>query len=106
MYLSFTIIHKVGNIVIFVHIKYKCIQIFEIQAYAFSTNFQMHMKKYAHRRNVILRIIKTHYYIVKTRPSNVNCENINAIGMGPTHARPVQSCHHHKFIILLISSSA
>ena len=30
------------------------------------------MKKYAHRRNVILGIIKAHYNIVKTRPSNVN----------------------------------
>ena len=30
--------------------------------------------------------IKAHYNIVETRPSNVNCGNINAIAMGPTHA--------------------
>ena len=35
--------------------------------------------------DVILGIIKAHYNIVKTRPSNVNCWNINAIAMGPTH---------------------
>ena len=39
----------------------------------------------------IFGIIKAHYNIVKTRPSNVNCWNINAIGMGPTHAWPVLS---------------
>ena len=39
----------------------------------------------SYRRNVILRIIKAHYNIVKTRSSNVNCGNINAIAMGPTH---------------------
>ena len=44
------------------------------------------MEKYADRRNVILGIIKSHYNIVKTRPSNVNCGNINAIAMWPTHA--------------------
>ena len=41
------------------------------------------MEKYGHRRNVILGIIIAHYNIVKTRPSNVNCGNINAIAMGP-----------------------
>ena len=40
------------------------------------------MEKYAHRRNDILGIIKAHYNILKTRPSNVNCWNINAIAMG------------------------
>ena len=44
------------------------------------------MDKCAHKRNVILGIIKAHNNIVKTRPSNVNCGNINAIAMGPTHA--------------------
>ena len=34
------------------------------------------MKKYAHRRNDILGIIKARYNIVKTRPSNVNCGGI------------------------------
>ena len=43
------------------------------------------MEKYALGRNVILGIIKTYYNIVKTRPSNVNCTNINAIAMGSTH---------------------
>ena len=62
--------------------------------------------KYAHRHNAILGIIKAHYNIVKTRPSLVNCGNINTMAMGPTHARPVQRFHHHEFIILFISSSA
>ena len=44
------------------------------------------MEKYTHRRNVILGIIKVHYNIVKTRPSNVNCGNINAITLEPIHA--------------------
>ena len=44
------------------------------------------IEKYAHRRNVILGITKAYYNIVKTRPSNVNCGNINAIAMEPTHA--------------------
>ena len=44
------------------------------------------MEKYTHRRNVILEIMKAHYNIVKTRPSNFNCWNINAIAMGPTDA--------------------
>ena len=39
--------------------------------------------KCGHRRNVILGIIKAHYNIVKTRPSNVNSLNINVIAMGP-----------------------
>ena len=43
-------------------------------------------EKYAHRRNVILGIIEAHYNIVKTRPSIVNCGNINVIAKGPTHA--------------------
>ena len=43
------------------------------------------MEKYVQRRNVLLGIIKAHYNIVKTRPSKVNCGNINAIEMGPTH---------------------
>ena len=62
-------------------------------------------EKYAHRRNVILGIIKAHYNIVKTRPSYVNCGNINAVAMGPTHAWSVQRCHRREFIILFISSS-
>ena len=37
------------------------------------------MEKCAHRFNVILGIIKAHATIVKTRPCNVNCGNINAI---------------------------
>ena len=37
----------------------------------------------------ILGIIKAHYDIVKNRPFNVNCGNINAIAMGPTYACPV-----------------
>ena len=41
-------------------------------------------EKYAHRHNVILGIIKALYNIVKTRPSYVNCWNINAIAMDPT----------------------
>ena len=64
------------------------------------------MEKYAHRHNVILGIIKALYNIVKTLPSSVNCGNINAIAMGPTHAWPVQRCHHREFMILFISSSA
>ena len=51
-------------------------------------------------RNVILGIIKAHYNIVKTRPSNVNCENINAIAMEPTH----DQCKG-EFMILFISPS-
>ena len=31
-------------------------------------------------------IIKAHSNIVKTRPSNVNCGNVNATAIGPTHA--------------------
>ena len=38
------------------------------------------------QRNVILGILKAHYNIVKTRASNVNCGNINAIAMEPSHA--------------------
>ena len=63
------------------------------------------MEEYANRRNVILGIIKAHYNIVKTRPSNVKCGNINAIAVKPTHAWTVQGGHHRKFMILLISSS-
>ena len=59
-------------------------------------------KKYAHRRNVILGIIKAHYNIVKTRPSNVNCRN----AIEPIHARLPQRCHHSEFIILFISPNA
>ena len=59
----------------------------------------------ADRRNAILGIIKTHYNIVKTRPSYVNCGNINAIAMGFAHAWPVQRCHRREFKILFISSS-
>ena len=44
------------------------------------------MENYANRRNVILGIIKAHYNIVKTRPSNISCGNINAIATEPTHA--------------------
>ena len=51
-----------------------------------SRKFSYQMEKYAYRCNVILGIIKAHYNIVKTRPSNVNCGNINAITMGSTHA--------------------
>ena len=43
---------------------------------------------------------------MKTKPSNVNCGNINAIAMGSTHAWSVQRYHHREFIILIISSSA
>ena len=67
--------------------------------------FLQQMEKYAHRHNVILGIIKAHHNIVKTRPSNFNCGNINAIAMWPTHARTVQRCHHREFMILFISSS-
>ena len=35
--------------------------------------------------DAILGIIKVHYNIVKTRPSNVNGGNINVIAMGPAH---------------------
>ena len=35
---------------------------------------------------LFLGIIKAHYDIVKTRPSNVNCGNVNAIAIGLTHA--------------------
>ena len=38
-------------------------------------------EKYAHRRNVTFGLIKAHYNIEETRPSNVNCGNI-------THAWP------------------
>ena len=48
------------------------------------TTFQM--EKYAHCRNGILGIVEAHHNIGKTRPSNVNCGNINAIAMGPTLA--------------------
>ena len=41
------------------------------------------MRKCAHRSNVIVRIIKAHYNIVKTRPSNVDCGKINAIAISP-----------------------
>ena len=44
------------------------------------------MEKYAHKSIVILGIIKAHYNIVKTRPSNVNCGNIDAVAKRPTHA--------------------
>ena len=37
------------------------------------------MAKYAHKCNVNLRIIKAHYNIVKTGPSNVKFGNINVI---------------------------
>ena len=63
------------------------------------------MEEYADWRNCILGIMKAHYNVVKTRPSNVNCGNINAFAMGPTHVSPVQKCHHREFIILFISSS-
>ena len=33
-----------------------------------------------------LEIIKARYDIIKTKPSNVNYGNINAIAMRPTHA--------------------
>ena len=36
--------------------------------------------------NVILGIIKTYCNIVKTRPSNVNYGNINAIALGSNYA--------------------
>ena len=49
------------------------------------TKVKLKMEKHAHRRSDILGIIKAHYNIVKTRPSDVNCGNINAIAMGPTH---------------------
>ena len=71
--------------------------------YTFFSFIIYQMEKYAHFRNVILGIIKAHYNIVKT--SNVNCVNINAISMEPTHAWPVQRCHHRKFMILFITSS-
>ena len=48
--------------------------------------------------NVILGIIKAHYGIANTRPSDVNCANINVIAMGPTHTWPVQRCLHREFI--------
>ena len=60
------------------------------------------MEKYANRRNVILGIKKAHYNIVKTGPSNVNCGNINAIAMEPTHAWSVQRCHHLWFFSFLL----
>ena len=63
--------------------------------------FSVQMEKYAHICNVILGIIKAHYNIVKTRPSNVKYGNINAIAMGPTHTWPIQRCHHCKLIIHL-----
>ena len=47
------------------------------------------------RRHVILGIIKAHYNTVKTSPSNVNCGNINAIAMDPTHVWQIQRYHHH-----------
>ena len=39
---------------------------------ASNVEMNIQMEIYAHRRNVILGIIKTQYNIVKTRPSNVN----------------------------------
>ena len=63
------------------------------------------MEEYAHRRNVILEIIKAHYNIMSTRPSNVNCGNINVIAMGPNRAWIVLRCHPREFMILFISSS-
>ena len=48
---------------------------------------------------------KAHYNIVKTRPSNVNCGNINVIAMGPTHVWSIQRCHHREFIILFGDSA-
>ena len=58
-------------------------------------------EKYAHRRNAIYRNHKSSFNIVKTRPSCVNCGNINVIAMGPTHAWSVQRCHHREFMILV-----
>ena len=46
----------------------------------------LQMQNYAHRRNVILRIIKAQFNIVKTRPPYVNCADINGFAMGPTHS--------------------
>ena len=51
-----------------------------------SLDSRQQMEKYAHRRNVILGITKAHYNIVKNRSSNINCGNINAIAVEPTHA--------------------
>ena len=44
------------------------------------------MEKNTHKHNVMYGIIKALYNIVKTRPTNINCGNINAIAMGPTQA--------------------
>ena len=51
-------------------------------------------------------IIKAHYNIVKTRPSNINGGNTNAVAIGPTHAWSIQRCHPSEFIIFFNSSSA
>ena len=63
------------------------------------------MEKYTHICNVILGIIKAHFNIVKTSSTKGNYGIINTIAMGSTHALPLQRCHHHKFMILSISSS-
>ena len=58
------------------------------------------------RRNVvILGIIKAHYNIVKTRPSYVNCGNINMTSTKMPSSRIYNSFHFH-LIILLISFRA
>ena len=38
---------------------------------------------------------KSHYSVVKTRLSYVNCGNINAISMGPTHDSTYDSFHFY-----------
>ena len=60
------------------------------------------MEKYAHRRNVILGIIKAHYNIVKTGPSNVNYGKTNAIAMGSLMSDQYKG--DIEFIIRFISS--
>ena len=61
------------------------------------------IEKYAHRRSVILGIMKAHYNIVKTRPSDVNYGNSNAIAKGLTHAWSLQRCQSRIANLLLFS---
>ena len=67
------------------------------------------MEKYAHKRNVILGIIKAHYNIVKARPSDVNyggCEEyilFNKI-KEPIDLYPTWGILWHRFKVILSDS--
>ena len=56
-------------------------------------------EKCANRRICILGIIKTHCNVVKTRPSYVECGNINAIAMSSSR---IYDSFHFLICLLLV----